>query len=32
MEVLDLLVELGVLEGQGHQLADRFGGGDLLGS
>ena len=30
MEVLDLLVELGVLERQGHELGDRLGGGDLL--
>ena len=30
MEVLDLLVELGVLERQGHELGDRFSDGDLL--
>ena len=30
MEVLDLLVELGVLERQGHELGDRLGDGDLL--
>ena len=30
MEVLDLLVELGVLERQGHELGDRLGGGDLF--
>ena len=30
MEVLDLLVELGVLERQGDQVGDRLGDGDLL--
>ena len=30
VEVLDLLVELGVLERQGDELGDRFGGGDLV--
>ena len=30
MEVLDLLVELGVLERQSHELGDRLGDGDLL--
>ena len=30
VEALHLLVELGVLERQGHRRADRFGDGDLL--
>ena len=31
MQALDLVVELGVFEGQGDELADGLGGGDLFG-
>ena len=30
MDGLHVLVELGVLQSQGHELGDRFGGDDLL--